>query len=95
MLTFDFNDNKEKKTIEKQDNTLPDIKLEFKVFPLVQKSNAAIFKDHAEALQIVNKLFDEKYTLDHSGYSCLFDMQTKFEDPRLEFEKFITNLSHI
>ena len=61
--------------------------------------NKQILKDYPEAQEALNRInaeIDKDYALDGSGIVCLFE--TGYRQPKetkLEFEKFLTNLSNI
>jgi len=100
ILEFNFDLNKKgtqsESKVEKQDDTLPDISVVIKTFPVVQKNNLAHFPEANTALKIIQDEIDEDYKLDHQGCICLFEMGYRdIKDPRLEFEKFLHNLTHI
>lgn len=44
----------------------------------------------------IEEFVDDEYVLDHKGSLCLFEIGgRKIEDMRLEFERFVYNLSNI
>ena len=53
------------------------------------------FEQAEEAHRLISEI-DSDYDLDNQGIVCLFEVGYRpNSDTRLEFEKFLTNLSHI
>ena len=77
---------------------MPDIEIEFKVHPILNMKNLQnpIFKEAKIAADIISQKVDQEYILDHKGSICLFEIGKRpISDNRLEFEKFVYNLSNI
>lgn len=58
--------------------------------------NLPLFPEAQQAAEHIVDKVDSEYVLDHKGSICLFEIgKRKWEDPRLEFERFVYNLSNI
>ena len=66
--------------------------------PIFHLKNLAnpLFKEAKIAADLIQTDVDSDYILDHKGSICLFEIGKRpLEDDRLEFEKFVYNLSNI
>ena len=61
-INLDFSGNYNK--IEKEDETLPDIEIFFKIHPIIQKMHLSQFPEAKVALDIIQKKIDDTFALD-------------------------------
>ena len=91
LIKFDYSGKTDR--IEKQDDTLPDIEIKFKVHPIIQKSTTNNYEESLTALQHIQDTIDPDFNLDNHGVVGLFETgHRKEDDERLHFENFAQSL---
>jgi hypothetical protein len=93
QILVEFNFSPESKKIEKEDETLPDVIIEIKVYPVVQEKTLKLFPEANKIIKVITDQVCPDYQLDKQGNICLFELGYRYgknieeTDTRLEFEK--------
>lgn len=91
---LDFSGKKSK--IEKQDKTLPDIDIKFKVHPIIQAYSMSAYPESKDALKFINEKIESEYALDKNSNVCLFEIGGReINDSRLKFENIVNSFQQI